>query len=77
MKKFAVLTQYETRYGDFYEKIFDTEDEAVEYAEQEWNRHFTPIEKKHLDLFAVVRGDVDEDGCFDYGVGYDIIKEFS
>jgi hypothetical protein len=77
MKKFAVLTQYNPRHGDFYEKIFDTQQEAIEYADREWNHHLTSSEKKHIDFFGVVDGEVDEDGCYDYGIGGNIIKEYT
>lgn len=32
MKKFAVLTQYNPRHGDFYEKIFDFQQDAIDYG---------------------------------------------
>ena len=61
MKKYAVI---DWKNGDRFEDIFDTEQEALNAAEYQWN-HLTEKEHQDREFFAVMRGDLDEDGCFD------------
>lgn len=73
MKKFAVI---EWRKGaDCFETIFDTEKEALSHAESRWNNYLTDGEKKKLDMFAVMFGEIDEDGCFDINTA-EMIKSY-
>lgn len=71
MKKYAVI---DWKNGDQFEELFDTEEEALSRAEYEWE-HLTDAEKKSREFFAVMHGDIDEDGCFDINTA-DIVKAF-
>lgn len=72
-KKFAVIQS--RRNADTFETFFDTLEEAMQFAATEWDRYLTPIEKKHLDSFAVCSCDVDEDGLILYTIT-DVHKEY-
>lgn len=71
MKHYAVI---DWTNGDRYETIFDTELEALESAENQWN-HLTKPEKQNREFFAIMFGDLDEDECFDINSA-EIIKEY-
>lgn len=69
MKKYAVI--YDN--GDQFEEVFNTENEALEYAEKKWNKYLTADEKKKCESFYVMLAEVDEDGCIGDG---DYIKVY-
>lgn len=59
VKKYAVIDWKD----DSFEAIFDTEKEALAEAEYQWD-HLTTAERAKRETFAVMHGEVDEDGCF-------------
>lgn len=61
--------------GDLFETIFETEEAAIKAADKEWAR-MSDSDKRRREYYAVVSGDLDEDGCFDYAKGYNPIKVY-
>ena len=61
MKKYAVI---DWKNGDQFEDIFDTEQEAIAKADREWG-NMTQHDKNRREFYAVMYGELDEDGCFD------------
>lgn len=64
MRKYGVIQNYETRRAAQYEELFETKEEALEAAENYWNR-MSSHDKKTCDEFYVAECEVDEDGCID------------
>lgn len=60
--KYAIIDAIEN--GDRYEKIFDTEAAAVAAADREW-AHLSAYNQRRREFFAVMAGELDEDGCFE------------
>ena len=60
MKKFAVIDQIAD--GDQFEDIFDSADEAIAFANKEWN-HLSEKDKKRRAEFFVVECELDENDC--------------
>ncbi len=73
MKKFALIEMRKN--ADSFEKVFDTEAEAIAYAERKWDVYLTNSEKKLLEVFAVMAGELDEDECFDINSA-ELIREW-
>lgn len=71
MKKYAVIDMTN---GDWFEAIFDTQEEALNRAEYEWHI-MAKADKARREAFFVAAGEVDEDGCFDLNTA-DVIKEY-
>ena len=72
MKKYAIIDWVKN--GDHFEEIFETEKEALQKAEYEWSV-MTERGRTGREMFAVMVGELDEDGCFDLDTA-DIIKSF-
>lgn len=58
-KKFAVIDETT---GDWFESVFDTEQEALQAGEYQWS-HITPHDRKRRLDFYIAECEVDEDGC--------------
>lgn len=50
--------------GDSYEQLFATYVEARDKADAEWSR-LSEHDKRRREYYAVMSGELDEDGCFD------------
>lgn len=61
-KKYAVIDMIND--GDAFEDIFETEAEALENAEMQYE-HMSNFDRKRRAFFAVMAGSLDDDGCFD------------
>ena len=57
MKKFAIIDKLQD--GDWFEDIFDTEEETIAEADREWEA-FEPIERAIRSTYVVAEVDVDE-----------------
>lgn len=75
MKKYMVLDQTQCDWFEWNIKS-ETEEDAVIKAEAMWNHLATP-EKNKTKYFALVIGEVDEEGLFDYEAGWEEIKVFN
>ena len=69
--KYAVIDQTN---GDWFESIFDTEENAVAHADHEWH-NMTKHDKARRDSYYVAACEVDEDGCIDFDT-VNVIKEY-
>ena len=72
MKKYCIIDNCETKRAAQYEEVFESKEEALEAAENEWSR-FTKHDKNDRDEYYVAECEVDEDGCIDV---IDIIKDY-
>ena len=63
MKKYAIIDNLHD--GDWFEDLFDTEEEAVTYAEDEWDS-FDDHEKLMRVSYYVAEVDVDEYGAVEH-----------
>ena len=70
--KYAIITEIEN--GDSFEDIFETEEKALARADYEWDI-MTIHDKNRRQFCAVMKGEVDEDGCFDLNTAT-IIKRY-
>lgn len=70
MKKYAVIVMR----GDCFEDLFNSEAEALASAEYQWSR-LTDREKKQLEIFSVMYGELNEEDCFDVSTA-DTIKDY-
>ena len=61
IKKYALI---DCKNGDMFEDIFETEQDALKAADNQWS-HLTARERKEREMFEVMYGEIDEDGCFD------------
>ncbi len=61
--------------GDLFTETFETKEDALQYADAEWGKHFTAREKKnHIAQYLVAEiTAVDEEGIF---YNYEVIKSF-
>ena len=71
MKKYAVIDMLP---GDWFETIFDTKKEALEYAESSWSG-LTAYDQKRREEYYVCRCSLDEDGCVDFDTIDEIVKQ--
>ena len=69
--KYAVYTMTT---GDFFEELFDTEEAAVAYADNQFEIQGYARNNRIIAYF-VAYGEVDEDGAFDLNTA-DVIKEY-
>lgn len=51
MKKYLAINEPKRGYGDIFEKVFDTLENANSYAEKDWN-HLTYHEKKERHIYV-------------------------
>lgn len=65
---------------DLFEEYFDTMEEAIAAADQEWNRYLTPAEKKKTATFYVANYPVYQENkkfyIFDYDAGTDFVENW-
>ena len=75
MKMYAIIEQI--KLGDYFEVILDaeTEADAIRDGDKEWN-HLSAYDRNRREFFAVMYGEVDEEGCFDINSA-DIVKEWT
>ena len=69
--KYAIIDQTT---GDWFESVFDREEDAISQADYEWaimSKH----EKKRITAFFVASCELDEDGAVDYET-IEPIKEY-
>lgn len=74
MKAYALVEN--TKTGECDENILDvsTAAEAIQRGEKDW-QHLTAHDRKRRDFFAIMHGEIDEDGCFDSNSA-DIVMEW-
>ncbi|MBQ9839014.1 MAG: hypothetical protein IJO56_05960 [Oscillospiraceae bacterium] len=70
-KVYAVIDQTK---GDWFEDIFSSEKEAIDYADYEWGI-MTESDKAYRIAYFIAVGEVDEDGAFDQNT-CDVLKEY-
>lgn len=70
--KYAVVD--ERKHGDIYEKVFDSEKDAMDEAEMDW-AHMVKTERENS-TFYVCSCELDEDECIDYNT-IEILKEWN
>lgn len=75
MKKYVVLDQTKDDWFELNIKSESVEDAILE-AEAMW-KHLSEYDKKKTTYFALVIGEVDDEGLFDYEAGWDEIKVFN
>lgn len=70
---YAILHQTKT---DLFQTIFKTKEEAIREAKYKWEKLLTKEEKRKCDYYAVVKGELDENGYIDFENVTKIIIEF-
>ncbi len=70
---YAIIDQTKT---DQFQRIFKTKEEAIREAKYEWEKLLTKEEKRKRDYYAVVKGELDENGYIDFENVTKIIIEF-
>lgn len=75
MKKYVVLDQTKDDWFELNIKSESVEDAILE-TEAMW-KHLSEYDKKKTTYFALVIGEVDDEGLFDYEAGWDEIKVFN
>jgi len=71
MKKYAIIDMTN---GDQFEDIFNTSFEAIKRADYEWDI-MSQHDKDRREFYAVMFGEVDEDGCFGMNTA-EIVKQY-
>lgn len=72
MKKYVVIDMLKD--GDWFENVFDTEEQAVRQADKEWN-HLTAFDKHRRLTFAVMVGELDKCECLDFNTA-EVVKSY-
>lgn len=73
MKKYALIDM--VKGGDSFTETFDTEVAATKNADYEWDMLGKSNSRDSREVFAVMYGFIDEDGCFDMNTA-DVIKDY-
>lgn len=71
--KYAIIDQIKN--GDWFDELFDTEEQAIRKADHEWNV-MTLYDKNRRETYCVAQVKLDDDGCVDYAIGFTPIKEY-
>jgi len=74
MKRFVIIDNCTSKRASIYDKVFQTEEEAIETAKAEWEA-LTQHDKAERDAYYVASCTIDEDGEVDWD-SVDPIIEF-